>query len=129
MANSNSFFYPFEISPIAQEHKYIIILGEYFYFIIKFYAVWSLVTILMSILKIYNFVKKIKNTFLNRLQWLELPISRTNFNGPKDVRAIEVRLYNQYIHTCPICHTTLHLISLTATLHCNNPLVITLNKS
>ena len=27
-------------------------------------------------------------------QWLELPISRTNFHGPKDVRATEVRLYN-----------------------------------
>ena len=27
-------------------------------------------------------------------QWLELPMSRTNFHGPKDVRAIEVRLYN-----------------------------------
>ena len=26
-------------------------------------------------------------------QWLELPISRTNFHGPKDVRAIEVPLY------------------------------------
>ena len=26
-------------------------------------------------------------------QWLELPISRTNFHGPKAVRAIEVRLY------------------------------------
>ena len=26
-------------------------------------------------------------------QWLELPISRTIFYGPKDVRAIEVRLY------------------------------------
>ena len=25
--------------------------------------------------------------------WLELPISRTNFHGPKDVRAIEVRMY------------------------------------
>ena len=25
-------------------------------------------------------------------QWLELPISRTNFYGPNDVRAIEVRL-------------------------------------
>ena len=24
-------------------------------------------------------------------QWFELPMSRTNFNGPKDVRAIEVR--------------------------------------
>ena len=27
-------------------------------------------------------------------QCLELPMSRTNFHGPKDVRAIEVRLYN-----------------------------------
>ena len=26
-------------------------------------------------------------------QWLELTVSRTNINGPKDVRAIEVRLY------------------------------------
>ena len=26
-------------------------------------------------------------------QWLELPISRKNFHGPKDVRAIEVWLY------------------------------------
>ena len=26
-------------------------------------------------------------------QWLELPMSRRNFHGPKDVRAIEVRLY------------------------------------
>ena len=25
--------------------------------------------------------------------WLELPQSRTNFRGPKGVRAIEVRLY------------------------------------
>ena len=27
------------------------------------------------------------------LHRLELPMSRTNFHGPKDVRAIEVRLY------------------------------------
>ena len=26
-------------------------------------------------------------------QWFELPTSRTNFHGPKDVRAIEVQLY------------------------------------
>ena len=26
-------------------------------------------------------------------QWLELPMSRMNFHGPKDVRAIEVQLY------------------------------------
>ena len=30
-------------------------------------------------------------------QWLELPMSRTNFHGPKDVRAIEVWLYLAYI--------------------------------
>ena len=28
--------------------------------------------------------------------WLELPLSRTNFYGPKGVRAIEVRLYVFY---------------------------------
>ena len=33
-------------------------------------------------------------------QWLELPISRTNFHGPKAVRAIEVR---QYISTVDKC--------------------------
>ena len=27
-------------------------------------------------------------------QWLELPLSRSNFYGPKDVRANEVRLYS-----------------------------------
>ena len=27
-------------------------------------------------------------------QWFELPISRTNFHGPKDVWVIEIRLYN-----------------------------------
>ena len=26
-------------------------------------------------------------------QWFELPMSRTSFHGPKDVRGIEVRLY------------------------------------
>ena len=31
-------------------------------------------------------------------RWLELPLSRTNFHGPKGVRAIEVRLYIQIIH-------------------------------
>ena len=37
-------------------------------------------------------------------QWLELPIYRTNFHGPKDVRAIEVRLYSDILnpyYTCP----------------------------
>ena len=30
-------------------------------------------------------------------QWLELPMSRTNFHGPEDVRAIDVRLYIENI--------------------------------
>ena len=30
---------------------------------------------------------------INNPHWLELPLSRTNFHGPKDVRAIEVPLY------------------------------------
>ena len=30
---------------------------------------------------------------MNNPQWLEPPMSRTIFYGPKDVRAIEVRLY------------------------------------
>ena len=30
-------------------------------------------------------------TMIN-LKWLGLPMSRTNFHGPKDVRAIEIRL-------------------------------------
>ena len=29
----------------------------------------------------------------NNHHWLELPLSRTNFHGPKGVQAIEVRLY------------------------------------
>ena len=26
-------------------------------------------------------------------QWLDLPVSNTNFHGPKDVRAIDIHLY------------------------------------
>ena len=32
-------------------------------------------------------------------QWLELPMSRTIFYGPEDVRAIEVRLYLDTLFT------------------------------
>ena len=38
-------------------------------------------------------------------QWLELPMSRTNFLGPRDVRAIEVQLYN--ILTPPLLNVTI----------------------
>ena len=34
------------------------------------------------------FLKKIKD-----INWIELPLFRTNFRGPKGVRATEVRLY------------------------------------
>ena len=36
---------------------------------------------------------------LTNPQWLELPMSRTHFHGPKDVRAIEVRLYEKLTNT------------------------------
>ena len=29
-------------------------------------------------------------------RWLELPMFRTHFHGPKDVRAIEVQLYSEW---------------------------------
>ena len=32
-------------------------------------------------------------------RWLKLPISRTNFHGLKDVRAIQVRLYEHFRRT------------------------------
>ena len=32
-------------------------------------------------------------------RWFELPMSRTNFYGPKDVRAIEVRLFIETVLT------------------------------
>ena len=31
-------------------------------------------------------------------QWLELPMSRSNLQGPKDIRLIEVRLYMDYLY-------------------------------
>ena len=80
--DSNSFFSPYKILPIAQEKKY---LGIFSYFIMELcrkskrfpklslFASWT--------------------GAMSNPQWLELPMSRTNFHGPKDVRAIEVRLY------------------------------------
>ena len=44
---------------------------------------------------------------MNKPQWLELPISRTKFYGPKDVRAIEVRLYlctEHYLEVTEVIH-------------------------
>ena len=42
-------------------------------------------------------------------QWLELPMSRTNFHGPKDVRATEVRLC-MYFHDAIIISENAHYI-------------------
>ena len=39
-------------------------------------------------------------------QWLELPMSRTNFHGPKDVRATEIQLYKSV-------ETDVHTLSFT----------------
>ena len=56
--------------------------------------------ILTDTLNILVFYKNIENIHILfppgamiNPQWLELPISRTNFHGPKDVRVTEVRLF------------------------------------
>ena len=50
-------------------------------------------------------------------QWLEIPISRTNFHGPKDVRAIEVRLYiysfNAYTSLTPLMYAYKYVFYIT----------------
>ena len=46
------------------------------------------------VLKSFPFAYR-PSAMINR-QWLELPMSRTKFHGHKDVRAIEVRLYNGF---------------------------------
>ena len=90
MANSNTVLSPFKILPLAQENKH---LGKFSYFIMKLYVLCTT----------YNYCewnkKKTKLSLftswpgtMNNPQWLELPMSRTIFYGPKDVRAIEVRL-------------------------------------
>ena len=49
-------------------------------------------------------------------QWLELPISRTIFYGPKDVRAIEFRLYIG--NTTIFCAGTVKCCPLPRYMHC-----------
>ena len=105
MANSNSFLSPYEILLTAEENKY---LGKFSHFITILYVVCThqnhlIKAILMSTLNIQLLCRKSKRfpklflfaswpgAMINP-QWLELPISRTNFHGPKDVRAIEVWL-------------------------------------
>ena len=79
------------------------------YFIMELYVVCIhknrlIEAILMSTLNIQSLCRQLKKfpklslfaswtgAMINP-QWLELPMSRTNFHGPKDVRAIDVRLY------------------------------------
>ena len=106
MANSNSFLSPYEILPIDQENKY---LRKLSYDIIKLYVVCTHLNrlfeaILMSTLNIQLLCRRSIDfpelaIFASRtgaminLHWLELPMARTIFHGPKGVRAIEVRLY------------------------------------
>ena len=90
----------------AQENKYF---GKVSYFIMKLYAVYThknrlIEAILMSTLSIQLLCRN-RNDFpklsmfvswpgaMITPQWLELAISRINFHGPKDDRAIDVRLY------------------------------------
>ena len=120
MANSNSFLSPNEVLPITQGNKY---LGKFSYSIVKFYVVCThlnrlIEAILMSTLNIQLLCRKSKkkipklSPFASWLgiiinpQWLEPPMSRTIFYGPKDVRAIEVRLYLK--ETMVVYFDTLH---------------------
>ena len=45
-------------------------------------------------------------------QWLELPMSRINFHGPKDVRAIAVLLY--FVTDCSNAISLLHFLFIRA---------------
>ena len=100
MANSNSFLSPYEILLIAQENKY---LKKFSYFIVNF-SLESPHRGDSNEHSTYNHCVENRKDFpklslfasrtgaMINPQWLELPMSRTNFHDPKDVRAIEVRL-------------------------------------
>ena len=72
-----SFLGPYEILPIAQGNKY---LGKFSYFIMKLYVMCTHDEAILM------------NTHNIPLLWLELPLSRINFHGSNDARAIEVLL-------------------------------------
>ena len=109
MANSNSFLSPYENLRLAQENKY---LGKFLFYHEIVCCVYSLESPYRGDSNEYTQhaidVKEIKQKSLNyryllpdtmiNPQWLELPKSRTIFYGPKDVRAIEVRLYVLYVY-------------------------------
>ena len=54
-------------------------------------------------------------------QWLELPMSRTNFHGSNDVQAIEVRLYLVLISLKMLilkCHLVWQAVCCSDEIHC-----------
>ena len=79
--DSNSFFSPYKILTIAQEYKYLGIFCL-FYHCVENRKDFPKLSLFASL----------TGAIINP-QWFELPMSRTNFHGPKDIRAIEVRLY------------------------------------
>ena len=109
MTDSNGFRVPRKVLSVAQENKYLgIFVGEgrdFSYFIMQVCCVYSLEsphqgdsyvetlhTIILldreDILKLFIFAS-VPGAMIN-IHWLELPMSRTNFYGPKDIPAIEV---------------------------------------
>ena len=106
MAISNSFLSPYKIFLIDQENKYF---GKFCHFNMKLYVVDSLELPHQGDSNEYTrhtiIIWKIKKISLNysplaswpsariNPQWLELSVSRTNFHGSKEVRAIEIWLY------------------------------------
>ena len=73
MANSNSVLSPYEILPIDQAYC---VKDRYIFTELATFAFRS-------------------GAMIN-LHWLELPMARTIFHDPKGVRAIEVRMYDQF---------------------------------
>ena len=95
MAHSNSFSSPYEIHPITQENKYSIWSSHCMLCVLIWIASSS--TLKMPLLS-RKLKKKISpyaywhGAMINH-QWLELPLPRTSFHGPKGVRVIEVWLF------------------------------------
>ena len=108
------FLSPYEILPKAQENKY---LWKFSYFMMQLYVVSThlnrrIETILISTTHycVENKKKSKLLLFAFRLgtMWRGLTMSRTIFYGPKDVRAIEVRLYkNLLIFLMPVLSMSL----------------------
>ena len=96
MANSNSVLSPYEILPIDQENKYLRRLS---YFVMKLYVVCTTLNVQLLCRRSIDFLELA--IFASRpgaminLHWLEQPMTRTLFHGPKG----EVRLYFKYFYT------------------------------